>query len=258
MTKLIRDNRKVLGATASVDAFNRVIDESQKMLQTQTAKLRLLEFQTKEQISTISVGIENLSGHKFPTAYPSRRAWIELAVTNDKNQVVFASGRVNQKGQLIDQYGSVLSSEIANGPIQPHTNRISESKQVQIYESKMADSDSKPTYALLRGSVFLKDNRLLPKGWSFDHSDAKATAPAGVGDDLDFVAGEDRVQYHMSLPKGKYSLAIKLRFQSLSTRYIAELFEIDTAEIEEFRRMYLAADQTPETIDSISADLVVE
>lgn len=258
MTKLIRDNRKVLGATASVDAFNRVIDESQKMLQTQTAKLRLLEFQTKEQMSTISVGIENLSGHKFPTAYPSRRAWIELAVTNDKNQVVFASGRVNQKGQLIDQYGSVLSSEIANGPIQPHTNRISESKQVQIYESKMADSDSKPTYALLRGSVFLKDNRLLPKGWSFDHSDAKATAPAGVGDDLDFVAGEDRVQYHMSLPKGKYSLAIKLRFQSLSTRYIAELFEIDTAEIEEFRRMYLAADQTPETIDSISADLVVE
>ena len=79
---------------------------------------------------------------------------------------------------------------------EPHYDEITAPDQVQIYEPILGDRDGMPTTGLLTATQYLKDNRLLPRG--FD----KATA--GCGDRrlrrgakaiADFAGGGDRVRY---------------------------------------------------------------
>jgi hypothetical protein len=44
--------------------------------------------------------VTNAGGHKLPTAYPSRRLWIQLTVHNAAGAVVFESGRFNNNGAI--------------------------------------------------------------------------------------------------------------------------------------------------------------
>ena len=258
MTQLIRENRERLGVVAADEAFEHQVRESRTMLGTQTASITLGPISSLNSMTSLNVQIENLAGHKFPTAYPSRRSWIELVIKDAKGSVVFASGQVNSAGQLIDQNGQVLLSEKARGPIQPHYVEINDSLQVQTYETFMGDTESQVTFALLRGSVFIKDNRLLPKGWISNHPHAEATKPIGTIADEDFKAGGDQVSYRLSLPSGKYEATAKILFQSLSARYVAELFETDTPEVQKFKHMYERADLAPEVVGVAVASFIVD
>ena len=141
MTQLLRDNRQTLGIVTPADAYDRVIAESRKMLQRDTAKLSISSIETAASATIVSVSIENLSGHKFPTAYPSRRAWLEFTVRDNQGSVVFESGRVNERGEITDGHGQAIATEIAHGPIQPHFDTISSPQQVQIYETFMQDTE---------------------------------------------------------------------------------------------------------------------
>lgn len=248
MTQLLRDNRQMLNISTPPEAFERVIADSRKMLQRDTAKLTIVQHQTESAGSTISVQIENLSGHKFPTAYPSRRAWLEFVVRDNRGEIVFESGRVNKAGQICDGQGRPIATELAGGPTQPHFDTISNAQQVQIYETFMQDSDGNLTFALLRGSQFKKDNRLLPQGWSSQHAHAVATQPIGIDNDANFLAGTDTIDYVLSLPSGRYKIEVRLLFQSLSSRYVAELLKVDTPEVKSFAGLYKKANLAPEVI----------
>ena len=248
MTQLLRDNRQSLRISTPPEAFDRVIADSRKMLQRDTAKLSIVKHQTESSVSTISVKIENSSGHKFPTAYPSRRAWLEFIVRDNQGKIVFESGRVNKAAQICDEHGRPIASELAGGPTQPHFDTISNSAQVQIYETFMQDTDGNLTFALLRGSQFKKDNRLLPQGWSNQHVHAIATQPIGTENDADFLAGTDTIDYELKLPSGRYKIEMRLLFQSLSSRYVAELLEVDTPEVKSFAGFYKNANLAPEVI----------
>jgi hypothetical protein len=248
MTQLLRDNRQLLKISTPPEAFDRVIADSRKMLQHDTAKLSIVKHQTESSVSTFSVKIENLCGHKFPTAYPSRRAWLEFVVRDSLGKIVFESGRINKGGQICDKHGHPIATELAGGPIQPHFDTIVNSEQVQIYETFMQDSDANLTFALLRGSQFKKDNRLLPQGWSNQHAHAVATQPIGIEKDADFLASTDTIDYELSLPSGRYKIEVRLLFQSLSSRYVAELLEVDTPEVKSFAGLYRKANLTPEVI----------
>lgn len=248
MTQLLRDNRQSLKISTPPEAFDRVIADSRKMLQRDTATLTIVQHQDESSVSTISVKIENLSGHKFPTAYPSRRAWLEFVVRDDSGKIVFESGRVNKSGQISDGQGRPIATELAGGPTQPHFDTISNAQQVQIYETFMQDSESNLTFALLRGSQFQKDNRLLPQGWSNQHAHAVATQPIGIENDADFLAGTDTIDYEPSLPSGRYKIEVRLLFQSLSSRYVAELLKVDTPEVKSFESFYKKAKLAPEVI----------
>jgi hypothetical protein len=46
------------------------------------------------------VRVENLTGHKLPTAFPSRRAWLHVVVTAADGHVVFESGKLNPDGSI--------------------------------------------------------------------------------------------------------------------------------------------------------------
>jgi hypothetical protein len=121
----------------------------------------------------------------------------------------------------------------------------------------MEDTNGELTFALLRGSRFQKDNRLLPLGWSQEHEHAEATRPQGISDDANFVAGQDSVTYQIDLPRGEYTVSVRLLFQSLSTRYMAELFQVDTPEVKAFQDLYMKSNLSPETIAATEIPLMV-
>lgn len=248
MTRLIRDNRERLGVATPVAAFDQVIEESLRMLQQDTARLSIGAVVAEDQAVQVPVTVTNLAGHKFPTAYPARRAWIEVTVLDSAGATVFASGRPDDSGRILDGSGNVLPSELADGPLLPHFQQIHDDAEVQIYETLMEDRLGEITWALLRGSRYRKDNRLLPEGWSDQHQHAEATRPAGIDQDPDFRAGSDTTRYRLSLPPGKFRIEARLWFQSLSARSAAELLQHQTAEVSAFGDMYTLAKRRPELI----------
>lgn len=255
MTRLMQSNRKALGVNTSAEAFDRVIQASRQMLTENTAKVSVGEPRRTGGVVEIPVSILNLSGHKLPTAYPSRRLWIEFIVRNGSNEQVFASGIFNESGRITNMSGELLASEIAGGPIQSHAESIRTSEEVQVYETIMGDSNGSVTFSLLRGSEFLKDNRLLPKGWSFEESRFQSIQPKGTENDANFTAGGDRTTYALELPQGKYRVEVRLIFQSLSSRYMEELFQTDSPEVGLFKSMYRSMDLTPEVIDTAIVEM---
>jgi hypothetical protein len=250
MTRLLRDNAQELGIAAPQAAFDASLTAIQQMLQRETARVSIGPAVRESDQWQIPVTVTNLCGHKFPTAYPSRRAWLQVEVWAADGTLLLASGRANDQGQLLGEDGQVLPSELPGGKSLPHFDRIFASQQVQVYETVMGDTDGQPTYSLLRGAAFLKDNRLLPLGWRAEHADGPATQPAGVVADDNFTAGQDRVLYQLpAAGPPPHRIEVSLYFQSISPRHAAELFAHDTPEVVAFQRMYSRADHQPERID---------
>ena len=82
----------------------------------------------------IDVAIANLTGHKFPTGYPSRRAWLHVTVRDAAGAMVFESGRVAETG-LVEGNDSDASA----GTFEPHYAELTRADQVQVYESVMGN-----------------------------------------------------------------------------------------------------------------------
>ncbi len=47
-----------------------------------------------------AISVENLGGHKLPTAYPSRRVWLHVTVRDRNGKAVFESGALNPNGAI--------------------------------------------------------------------------------------------------------------------------------------------------------------
>jgi hypothetical protein len=183
----------------------------------------------------IDVAVRNLAGHKLPTAYPSRRAWLHVTVRDRDGQRVFESGAVEPSGRI---RGNDNDDDAAQ--FESHHGAITSADQVQIYESIMGDVNGNVTTGLLRGTGYLKDNRLLPRG--FD----KATASADVAvlgearDDGDFVAGGDHVRYVVATAgwTGPFRVEVELRYQPISFRWAENLRPYNAAETKRFVGWY--------------------
>lgn len=50
----------------------------------------------------------NLAGHKLPTAYPSRRAWIHLSVRDAGGALLFESGAMRPDGSIVGNDNRLL------------------------------------------------------------------------------------------------------------------------------------------------------
>jgi hypothetical protein len=236
MLEILDSNRVELGVTAQ--GFDQAIMRNRAFLET-AATIEILSSGLANGELTLDLKITNLTGHKLPTAYPSRRMFIHLVVEDDNGTVLFESGKMS-----VDNDGSVVGINLDEDPermdYEPHHDVITEQSQVQSYEPIMMDSDGAVTHTLLRAAGYVKDNRLLPSGFDKDNvSDDVQVAGAAMLDD-DFIGGSDVVTYRISdIGSTNLTVTAELQYQALSYGHLQNLFEDNELEqVDRFQRMY--------------------
>lgn len=258
MIKMMRDARQELASHVPAQAFDRVLAATEDHLTDRTARAEVITSTCDGQQCTLRVRVTHDAGHKFPTGFPSRRAWLRVRVFDANNNVLFSSGEYDAKGRILGADGEVLLTEVAGRSIQPHHVTISTQDQVQIYESVMGSVENQYTSVLMRAALYLKDNRLLPEGYSQGHPDVASTLSVGVEQDPDFMNRQDTVEYQITLPPGANPTRAQatLLFQSLGARYMDELFQIDTPEVAYFQELYQRSDTRPFAISTHESNIL--
>jgi hypothetical protein len=236
-----------LKLSASTEQMLATSQLTSTQLGTRSAQVSVVNSGIENGVLKITLSVSDQAGHKFPTSFPSRRAWIQFTVTDSAGKVVFESGKPNADGSI-----SGNDADAKAGAYEPHYNIITSSNQVQIYESIMGNTDGKVTYNLLRGASYLKDNRLLPTGFN------KATAPSDAGvygdamSDANFTGGSDQVTYQISLSgKGPYTVTARLLYQTLSYQF-SKTFKGNDVLVTTFLSYYNSADKTPNLVSSVT------
>jgi len=249
MLEILKKNRTKLGVLADEARFNESITDTREFLKA-AADVNITQPSFESGQLNFDVKITNHSGHKFPTGFPSRRAWLHVTVKNSADQIVFESGAINSEGQIT---GVVYDT--ATNTYEPHYDKITDPSQVQIYETILQDTDDNMTYILLHALHYLKDNRLLPRGLDKDDVNLPETInPHGYAEtDSNFVGGSDTVKYEINLPsEGEYTITATLHYQTLSYGFAQDLYK--NAKLPEVALMKLLDESTTNRYETISTD----
>lgn len=258
MLELMKNRIDMLGITATEDHFNTVIDRTLDLLQNQTATLELTQGVVDGDTARFTVKIENKAGHKFPSGYPARRAYIEFIMTDDNGNELFHSGKMNPMYEVEGQ----------NSTYEPHYDLITDDMQVQIYEMVMSDVEGNVTTVLERAHHLIKDNRLVPRGFTTTHAAYDTTQIVGSAlADPNFNhinglegTGTDEIRFHIPVSgiSGNYHVTAKLMYQSLPPKWNEEMFSVDDPVINAFEEMYWeeGADPVQIAMDDASVTLV--
>ena len=167
---------------------------------------------------TADVDVVNLTGHKLPTAYPSRRAWLHVVVRDATGRVVFESGRLRGDGSIEGN-----DNDLDARTFEHHHTEIRSADDVQIYEPILGTQAGEVTTGLLSTTHYLKDNRLLPKGFDKAHAPPDTDVHGEAAGDPDFVGGGDRVRYVVSVGAGPVTVEAELLYQPIGFRWAHNL-----------------------------------
>ncbi|MEM7517839.1 MAG: hypothetical protein AAF368_13065, partial [Planctomycetota bacterium] len=221
MLDLLRDNAEALGVTASPAALEKLARAARAQLAHETARVTISEISSEGGELRFDVHVENLTGHKFPTAYPARRAWLDVEI-QDASGVFFKSGAFDREGRLVG---------VGDEHLLPHVNLVTSASEVPVYERVAADATGQPTTSLVAMTHTLKDTRLLPAGWRKDGPHAMETAPVGTEGDANFTAGQDTVRYEIALPRettGDLIFIARLFYQPIPPHWADGLRDSET------------------------------
>lgn len=252
MLKLLKANKDTLDIPANDTQFDSTIVRTQRMLTERTLDAQITLADRTSDTIFYDLLLENRAGHRFPSGYPSRRAFVEFVVLDFEGDTVFKSGRVNSDYEV----------EGHDVGYEPHHDMINATSQVQIYELVMSDVNGNVTTVLERAKDPIKDNRLTPIGFSTTHSSYDTTRIAGVPPtDIDFnynTAGEgsggDVVHYHVpiaAVTSGLRAFA-RIYYQPVPPGWNAEMFSHNGTRIDAFRDMLAASDRSPTLVASDS------
>ena len=182
---------------------------------TATADVALSEIRRGDGTLSARVTVTNKAGHKFPSGVGFRRAFLTFEVLDQEGATLWASGRTNAAGALVDQNGKPIAGEYwwrddCSARIepearlhQPHAERIGRQDRAQVYQELVstppAGSPSGETApacghdTAARGMLttsFLsicspvKDNRILPHGTLPLDQRAEIAKALGAGPEL--------------------------------------------------------------------------
>jgi hypothetical protein len=239
MLELMKNRIDELGLTANEEHFQTVIDRTLDNLQNHTANIEIIPGEIDADTARYTVRITNKAGHKMPSGYPARRAFVEFVMTDEDGNEVFHSGRINPDFEVQGQ----------NADWEPHYDIISDdANEVQIYEMVMGDVMGNVTTVLERAHHMIKDNRLVPTGFSTTHAAYDTTMIVGAAaNDPSFNAinglegtGTDDVHYHIPLSgiSGNVTVTARFWYQSLPPKWNEEMFAMDHPLINSFEEMY--------------------
>jgi hypothetical protein len=216
-------------------AENAMLDQAAN----RTASVNVNDVKTEGDTLSARVSIISKVGHKFPSGVGFRRVFVEFKVLDEGNNVLWASGRTNEAGVIVDDGGNPIPGEFwwkedCSARIdpekrihQPHYQEITRQDQAQIYEELVSApppgaspicgpnvAPSGPlTTSFLSICTRVKDNRILPHGFlaledrikisqalGAGRDMAEDTNPVAVDDDPDYRAGGgDSLYYRVPL-----------------------------------------------------------
>jgi hypothetical protein len=264
--------RKINYMTGSANGLATAIAQSDRLAKEETADVEILQAQLDGATLSAQVKVSNRIGHRFPSGVGFRGAFLEFKVIDGHDTVVWASGRTNALGIIVDEAGKPLPSEFFEidpatheQAFQPHYQTITRQDQVQIYEELVKSPEGVFTTSFLNRMHPIKDNRLLPRGWSQEgpegfkaaySSDAEeaakaleATMPKGnVLEDADFLdgSGSDLITYRVELPShvleqlaAGLTVRASLYYQAIPPYYLHDRFT--TAQGMNTQRLYYLA-----------------
>jgi hypothetical protein len=242
---MIKNNRISLGVDVEDWKFDSTIAATNRMLRDSAVVFNLQLDSSANNTGYFTVRIKNKAGHKFPSGYPSRRAVVQLVVTDAIGDTVFKSGTFTNDYRVVGETPSY----------EPHHNIISQSDVPQIYELVMGDVNNHFTSVLERSATLLKDNRIPPEGFTtlsnvYDtvlmSNDALADADFNKVNSVE-GSGVDLVHYQVPLAGaiGNLTIHARIYYQSVPPKWVSEMFAYSSAEIDSFQAMFNNADQTP-------------
>lgn len=251
MLRMLNRYREELGVTALPHELSLAADRTERHLREATVFLSVSAARVSDGRLEAVIEVRNLTGHKFPTAYPSRRAWLHVTIRDGGGRSVFESGAFSSDGR-------VAGSDNDQNPTryEPHYTEITSPDQVQIYEAIMLDGDGRVTTGLMSAERWAKDNRLLPAGFERSDADPRVAVFGQATSDADFQPGLDRIRYVVDVDpaRGPFTVVAELWFQPIAYRWAQNLAEYASMETQRFTRYYqsmssssalvLAADST--------------
>jgi len=236
MLRLMNRFRNELGITALPAELEATARATERQLQQDTATIAVSEPRFEGGRLAFDVRVTNLTGHKFPTGFPSRRTWLHVTIRSGRGNVVFESGAIADSGSI---HGN--NSDQAAGTYEPHYEEITSADQVQIYEPILGDPAGAPTTGLLSATQYLKDNRLLPRGFDKATAAAEIAVFGGARSDADFASGGDRIRYRVPVSDdGPFRVDVELRYQSIGYRWASNLEPFKGTEPARFISYYKA------------------
>lgn len=230
-----------LAVTASDEQIQAARERTLDYLQNRAASVIIENAHLSDGEIVAEVVVKSQVGHKLPSGFPSRRAWLHVTVRDGNGESIWESGAVRADGFILGNDHDADADQY-----EPHYGAINSPEQVQIYEAIMHSAEGDVTTTLLNGAGYIKDNRLLPNG--FD----KATAPEDIAvqgqakSDSDFIGGSDRVRYVAEAgdATGPFTLEVELLYQTIGYRWAHNIGEDNTAEGARFLAYYRNAPNT--------------
>lgn len=230
MLSILKNNADKLNTTGV--NFDNMINQNRAFLTTSGSVNVLAATILNDQLN-FNVQVNNAIGHKLPTAYPSRRAYLHVTIKNDAGNIVFESGKTQSNGAIVGNDGDIDRTRY-----EPHYQLITSEQQVQIYETIMGNTENTVTYTLLESAQYLKDNRVLPQG--FD----KNTVPDDVGvyglakTDDSFIQGQDSLRYQIDVSpftSNYFTIELSLDYQPVAYSFLQDLFTDESIAVTRFK-----------------------
>jgi len=245
MLRLFSRYRAELGIEALPSELEATAQATIRQLQEDTATLAISRPVLSGGALAFDVDVKNLTGHKFPTGYPARRTWLHVTVLDGNGRAVFESGAIGADGAIA---GNDSDADAAR--FEPHYEEVTRPDQVQIYEPILGDPAGRPTTGLLTATQYLKDNRLLPRGFDKATAHADIAVHGGARGDADFIAAGDRVRYRVGVgsASGPFTVDVELRYQSIAYRWATNLEKYDAPEPKRFVGYYKAMAQSSSVV----------
>ena len=247
MQDMLKNFSAELGVDESVTAadFDESIERNREFLKT-SASLELLNTSLANDKINVDVKVTNLTGHKLPSGYHSRRAYLHVLVIDADGKVVYENGLIRPDGSIAG-----VSEDANPDSYEIHYDKITSATQVQVYQAITGDATGSQTHSLLAATQFLKDNRLTPAGFDKNIVPEDVAVQGLAATDNDFNNGSDTVTYEIAVNgKAPYTTLVELRYQPLAFGSLMALFaESDKVDqVDMFRTIYDSTNLRDEVI----------
>ena len=210
------------GSTWALDAIRGLYPDSETGLNDSNVALahqRTLAFMgaaadldANQHGSTLSVRVTNHTGHKLPTGYPEgRRMWVRVEFRNDAGETLAEHGRY-------DPVSATLFGD-----------------DTTVYEAKLGVDDAVSTltgipagvsFHFAVNSVWVKDNRIPPRGFTNAAFEAVQASPVGHT----YADGQHWDDADFTVPPGAAMAEVELLYQSASREYVEFLRDANTTD----------------------------